>query len=158
MTQKKHLDIKDIMQRLPHRPPFLLIDRIVDWGPKKVVAHKMVTINEPYFTGHFPTEPIVPGVLLGESMAQASAFFGPNGSEGQGDAPPPESADPSIGKKAFLTGMNLKIKKPAVPGDLLVITVFLIKQFGQLNKIKGSITVDRQEIASADFSVALVAE
>lgn len=152
--QKNFLDIKDIMARLPHRPPFLLIDRIVDWGPKRVVAHKNVTINEPYFEGHFPTEPIVPGVLMGESMAQASAFFGP-----PKDADPaeiPDDVDPSIGKKAFLTGMNLKIKRPAVPGDQLVISVFLVKQLGQMNKIRGEIHVDRQPIASADFSVAMV--
>ena len=152
--QKKHLDIKDIMERLPHRPPFLLIDRIVDWGPKRVIAHKNVTINEPYFQGHFPTEPMVPGVLLGESMAQASAFLGP-----PPDAEPediPEDADPSLGKRVFLTAMTLKIKRPAVPGDQLVITVFMVKQLGQMSKLRGEIQVDRQQVASADFSVAMV--
>lgn len=142
---EKYLDIQDIMKRLPHRPPFLLVDRIVEWGPKKVVAHKNVTINEPYFPGHFPAAPIVPGVLLAESMAQASAFIEPEDAE----------ADQDMGDKAFLTGLNLKLKRAAVPGDQLVITITLLKQMGEMSKFKGNITVDRQEIASADFSVAL---
>ena len=149
----KHLDIQDIMRRLPHRPPFLMIDRIVSWGPKQVVAHKNVTMNEPYFTGHFPAAPIVPGVLLGESMAQASAFIEPEVDGAEGGAA--DGLRDGIGDKAFLTGMNLKLQRAAVPGDRLVVTVTLLKRLGALSRFKGQITVDRQEIATADFSVAL---
>lgn len=153
---EKHLDINDIMQRLPHRPPFLMIDRIVSWGPKQVVAHKNVSINEPYFVGHFPAAPIVPGVLLGESMAQASAFIEPEtDASGGGAADRPREG---IGDKAFLTGMTLKLHRPAVPGDLLVITVVLLKRLGAMSRFKGQIHVDRKEIATADFSVALAGD
>ncbi|WP_349368693.1 3-hydroxyacyl-ACP dehydratase FabZ [Salinarimonas sp.] len=151
-----HLDIQDIMRRLPHRPPFLMIDRIVSWGPKQVVAHKNVTMNEPYFAGHFPAAPIVPGVLLGESMAQASAFIEPETDAAEGGAA--DRPLEGIGDKAFLTGMTLKLHRAAVPGDQLVVTVVLLKRLGVMSRFKGQIHVDRREIATADFSVALAAD
>lgn len=150
----RHLDIQDIMRRLPHRPPFLLIDRVLSWGPKEVVALKNVTMNEPYFAGHFPAAPIVPGVLLAESMAQASAFIEPE-AEPESAVTPGAPAGEAIGDKAFLTGMTIRLHRPAVPGDQLVITVTLLKRLGDLSRFKGLIHVNRQEVATADFSVAL---
>lgn len=144
----KPLMATDIMKRLPHRYPFLLIDRVLKYGGNEVIAIKNVTINEPYFVGHFPVEPIMPGALIGEAMAQAAAFIG-NGQEVEADAP-------GLGEKAFLTNLNLKLEHPVRPGDQLMITARLIKRFGKLMKISAVTTVDKLPVASADITVALV--
>jgi 3-hydroxyacyl-[acyl-carrier-protein] dehydratase len=128
----------DITRRLPHRFPFLMIDRVVKWGGDEVVAIKNVTVNEPFFPGHFPSEPIMPGVLIGEAMAQASAFLG----------------EASAGSKAFLVNINLGIKKPVVPGDQLVITSRLVKRFGKLMKISARCEVEGEIVAEAELTVA----
>lgn len=140
------LDPKAIMQRLPHRYPFLLIDRVLRSGGGEAVALKNVTVNEPFFTGHFPTEPIMPGMLIGEAMAQTAAFVGgpeEGGAEGA-----------SIGEKAFLTNINLKLERPVIPGDQLVITARLVKRLGKLMKISAQATVDKAVVASAEITVA----
>ncbi len=131
------LDIHQIRKRLPHRYPFLMIDRILERSQNEALALKNVTINEPYFQGHFPNEPIVPGVLIGEAMAQAAAFIGGDGGDG----------GESMGDKAFLTGMNLKIEKPVVPGDQLLIKVRLIKRLGKLMKFSAQGTVGKAVVA-----------
>jgi 3-hydroxyacyl-[acyl-carrier-protein] dehydratase len=147
-TGDRPLSAKEIMQRLPHRHPFLMIDRVLRHGGGEAVAIKNVSAGEPHFCGHFPAEPIMPGVLIGESMAQTAAFVGA-----------PDSAEPAaggIGEKAFLTGMNLKIERPVVPGDQLVITARLVKRLGKLMKISARATVDQVVVASAEITVALV--
>lgn len=144
---QKPITGKEIMRRLPHRYPFLMIDRIISSGNGEAVAIKNVTMNEPHFPGHFATEPIMPGVLIGESMAQTAAFI-----SGDGDS---DNAG-SIGSKAFLSSINLKIERPVIPGDQLIITARLIKKFGKLMKITASAKVDGIEVASADITLALV--
>lgn len=140
------LGIAEIRKRLPHRYPFLMIDRVLERSPGVAVALKNVTINEPYFQGHFPTEPIVPGVLIGEAMAQTAAFIG-------GD----EAADTeSMGDKAFMTNINLKIERPVVPGDQLILKARLIKRFGKLLKISAQATVGKVQVASAEITVAMI--
>jgi beta-hydroxyacyl-[acyl carrier protein] dehydratase FabZ len=109
-------DIKDIMSVLPHRPPFLLIDRIEEVVPgERVVAIKNVTMNEPFFVGHFPGEPVMPGVLIVEAMAQAGAYA-------------VLSMDEYKGKLAFFGGIDkAKFRRKVVPGDTLRIEVEIIK-------------------------------
>ncbi|HCT65606.1 MAG TPA: 3-hydroxyacyl-[acyl-carrier-protein] dehydratase FabZ [Lachnospiraceae bacterium] len=109
-------DIKDIMSVLPHRPPFLLIDRIEEVVPgERVVAIKNVTMNEPFFVGHFPGEPVMPGVLIVEAMAQAGAYA-------------VLSMDEYKGKLAFFGGIDkAKFRRKVVPGDTIRIEVEIIK-------------------------------
>ncbi len=104
------MDIREIMEILPHRYPFLLVDRILELEDRKrVVALKNVTINEPFFQGHFPGVPVMPGVLQCEAMAQAAGIMMLNRLRG-------------TGKLAFLMSMNhVKFRKPVVPGDQLTI-------------------------------------
>lgn len=142
----KPLGIKQIKQRLPHRFPFLMIDRVLKYGGGEALAIKNVSINEPYFEGHFPNEAIMPGVLLGECMAQTAAFIGDP--EQGGDEPA------SLGRKAFLTGINLKIERPVVPGDQIMITARLVKRLGKLMKISAQATVDKVIVASAELTIA----
>lgn len=143
----KPLNAREIMQRLPHRYPFLMIDRVLRCGGGEAVAVKNVSINEPYFSGHFPSEPIMPAVLIGESMAQTAAFVGGNGDDKGANVG-------SIGAKAFLTSLNLKIERPVIPGDQLVITARLVKRLGKLTKISAQATVDKVIVASAEITVA----
>lgn len=144
--ESTELGINEIRKRLPHRYPFLMIDRVLQRSSTEAVALKNITINEPYFQGHFPAEPIVPGVLIGEAMAQAAAFIGGDGGDGA----------ESIGDKAFLTGMNLKIERPVVPGDQLVIKVRLMKRLGKLMKFSAHASVGKAVVASAEMTVAML--
>ena len=111
------MDIQKIQSLLPHRYPFLLVDRVVESEPgKRLVAIKNVTINEPFFPGHFPSKPVMPGVLLIEAMAQATGLLAM------------ESAD--VPKEAiyYLVGVDkARFKKPVVPGDQLVFEVEVLK-------------------------------
>lgn len=139
------LDIHAIRQRLPHRYPFLMIDRVLDQRPGEATALKNISINEPYFQGHFPSEPIVPGVLIGEAMAQTAAFIGgePGGQE-------------PVGDRAFLTGIHLKIDRPVGPGDQLIIRARLVKRLGKLMKVTAQACVGKAVVASAELTVAMV--
>jgi len=103
------LDVNDIMKLLPHRFPFLLVDRIIEIEPgKKIVGLKNVTINEPFFPGHFPGHPVMPGVLIIEAMAQVAAIYVYH------------SSDDNNGKITYFVGIdNAKFRKPVVPGDQL---------------------------------------
>ena len=134
-------DIKDIMKVLPHRPPFLLIDRIVELDEgKRVVAIKNVTMNEPYFVGHFPGEPVMPGVLIVEAMAQAGAYA-------------VLSMDEFKGKLAFFGGIDkAKFRKKVVPGDTLRIEVEIIKLKMNAGIGKGIAYVDGKKACEAEIT------
>jgi len=110
------MDIKEIMSVIPHRPPFLLIDKILEFEPgKKITAIKNVTMNEPFFTGHFPGKPVMPGVLLVEAMAQAGAVI-------------LLSLEQFKGKIAYFGAINkAKFRGMVVPGDTLKIDVEITK-------------------------------
>jgi 3-hydroxyacyl-[acyl-carrier-protein] dehydratase len=109
------MDIKKILEYLPHRYPFLLVDRVLSCDPgKTIVALKNVTINEPFFQGHFPNYPVMPGVLIIESMAQAAAILTFHS----------ERAKPDKHSVYFFVGIdNARFKKPVVPGDTLRLQV-----------------------------------
>ncbi|HWI41345.1 MAG TPA: 3-hydroxyacyl-ACP dehydratase FabZ [Verrucomicrobiae bacterium] len=108
------MDVKQIMEILPHRYPFLLVDRIVELEPeKRIVAIKNVTINEPFFVGHFPGHPVMPGVLIIEAMAQAAGIMA---TLALGDA--------VKGKVTYFLGIdNARFRRPVVPGDQLRIEI-----------------------------------
>lgn len=140
------LDIKEIIRLLPHRYPFLLVDRILEGEKmKNLVGLKNVTINEPFFQGHFPSEPIMPGVLILEGMAQAGgilAFY---------------SMPEIVGEKlVYFAGIDkVKFRRPVVPGDQLIYIVEVIKQKGKIWKMAGKAKVDGKLAAEAELMAAL---
>ena len=138
------LDINEIQQILPHRPPMLLVDRITSLDPfKSATGIKCVTMNEPFFLGHFPGHPIMPGVLLLEGMAQVG---------GVAMLYPAEHR----GKIALFGGMeNVKFKRPVVPGDTVVTKAELVRVRGLFGLLHADAYVEDELVASADFKFAL---
>ena len=138
------MDIKEIMEILPHRYPFLMIDKIIDLIPGKSASGiKNVSINEPYFAGHFPGNPIMPGVLMIEAMAQvgACAILGEEKYRHQ---------------LAYLAGVDhVRFKRLAVPGDVLLIRTELIKIRATIGKAKGTIMVNNELVCGGEFLFAL---
>jgi 3-hydroxyacyl-[acyl-carrier-protein] dehydratase len=143
------LDIKEIMARLPHRYPMLLVDRVLEMVPgKSIVAIKNVSIDEPFFTGHFPHNPVMPGVLIVEAMAQAAALFS---FEDDQDLNP---ADKKIAY--YLVGVDgARFRRPVVPGDQLRLEVAADRISRSICKYTGCATVDGQEVASAKLMCAI---
>ena len=139
-------DICGIMRSIPHRYPFLLVDRVVEMEPgKRIVAYKNVTINEPFFQGHFPEAPIMPGVLIIEAMAQAGAVLLLNAMEDR------ES------KLVYFTGIDkARFRRTVVPGDQLRFTLEVLKLRSSTCKLKGRAEVDGQLAAEAEILSALV--
>lgn len=140
------LTITDIQKILPHRAPFLLVDRIIELEPmKKAVGIKNVTMTEDHFRGHFPDSPIMPGVLILEAMAQVG---------GVAMLYPEENR----GKLALFGSMeNVKFKRPVVPGDQLRMTAELVKLRGSIGKIHCEAYVEDKLAAQGDFTFALKA-
>ena len=136
------LDILAIMQRLPHRYPFLLIDRIVRFEPgEEIVALKNVTMNEPFFQGHFPAKPVMPGVLIIEALAQAGGILAAEirGPEKQGDI-------------IYFMGMDaVRFRKPVVPGDQLMLEARVLRMRSRVAKMAGRALVDGQLVAEAEL-------
>lgn len=140
------LDINAIMQVMPHRYPFLLVDRIIDFVPQeRVVGLKNVTINEPFFPGHFPGQPIMPGVLIVEAMAQVGGFMLLNSEENPGN------------KLVYFMGMdNVRFRKPVVPGDQIRFELEMIKHRRSYCKMAGKAYVKDDLVAEADLMAAVV--
>lgn len=142
----KLLDINMIMKILPHRYPFLLVDRIIEVNEaeKKVVGIKNVTINEPFFQGHFPGYPIMPGVLILEAMAQVAGVAALN-------------IPGNIGKLAFFLSINnAKFRKPVVPGDTLRIEAQLLKAKMSVMQAHAVAKVNDEITTEADLMFAFV--
>lgn len=135
-------DIEAIMNFLPHRYPFILIDRIIKLvAGKEIVALKNVTINEAYFQGHFPGIPIMPGVLIIEAMAQAGGVLAI-------ESLPAEQH----GNLVYFMGMDkVRFRKPVVPGDQLIFEVQILKLRSKAAKISGIATVDENLVAEAEL-------
>ena len=140
------LDIYDILKHLPHRYPFLLIDRVVDYEPgKTLVAIKNVTHNEPHFPGHFPNRPIMPGVLILEALAQATGIL----------AFKTLDHIPDENSLYYFVGIdNARFKQPVEPGDQLQLEVEYVKQMRGIWKFKGKALVDGKVVCSADLMCA----
>ena len=143
---KKEYNIQEILAILPQRYPFVMIDRITDFVPgKKCTAIKNVSVNEPYFQGHFPGRPIMPGVLILESMAQAGAFLVLHDLENP------------LEKGMLFSGVEKsKFRIPIVPGDQIILKMELIKFRLGTTKIRGEAYVDNKLVAEATLLASLV--
>jgi UDP-3-O-[3-hydroxymyristoyl] N-acetylglucosamine deacetylase/3-hydroxyacyl-[acyl-carrier-protein] dehydratase len=144
VTESTGMEIEDIMKALPHRYPFLLVDRILEKSEKHVVGIKNVTINEPFFQGHFPGHPIMPGVLIIEAMAQVGGMLL------MGAVPHPEN------KVVYFTSLNnVKWRRPVKPGDQIRFELELLQVRGPMCKMSGVAKVDGQIVAEADMGAVV---
>jgi len=143
------LDIKGILERLPHRYPMLLIDRVLSMEPgKSIVAIKNVSINEPFFPGHFPHHPVMPGVLILEAMAQAAALFSFSDDSGLKN-----QSEPSV---YYFVGIDgARFRRPVVPGDQLRIEIDAERLSRSICKYQGRALVDGQLVAEAKLMCAI---
>lgn len=135
------LDINEILQHLPHRYPFLLIDRVTECKEGEYLkGYKNITFNEPYFLGHFPQKPVMPGVLILEALAQATGILAFRTSNKR----------PDSDSLYYLVGIDdARFKQPVVPGDQLVLRVEVIKEKRGVWKFNGEASVDGNVVASA---------
>jgi 3-hydroxyacyl-[acyl-carrier-protein] dehydratase len=141
------LDIRQIMEFLPHRYPLLLVDRVLEIeSGKRIKALKNVTINEPFFVGHFPHVPVMPGVLIIEAMAQAAGILSFHTMERKAD-------DKSV---YYFVGIDgARFKRPVVPGDQLIIEVEILRLARSISKFSAKATVDGQVAAEAELMCTL---
>ena len=139
------LDIEGIKSVLPHRYPFLLVDRILEMDTgSRAVGLKNVTFNEEFFQGHFPGHSVMPGVLVLEAMAQVGGVL-------------LLSLSRNRGKLAYFAGMDkVRFRKPVIPGDSMITEVQLIKAHGSIGKVRAVASVDNQVVAEGEFMFALV--
>ena len=139
------MDIRSILKTLPHRYPFLLIDRIVELEPgPRAVAIKNVTVNEPHFTGHWPENPVMPGVLVVEAMAQTAGVA-------------LLTVHQTNNKQAFLGGVDkMRFRRPVTPGDQLIIEAEVVRWKGTMGRVHIVAKVEGEVACEGDFSFALV--
>ena len=135
-------DIQKILELLPHRYPFLLVDRVIELIPDdRITALKNVTINEPFFPGHFPDQPVMPGVLIIEAMAQAGGLLAFESGSGA-----------KRGKLIYFMGMDkVRFRKPVIPGDQLIFEAKILKWRSKVAKMAGTASVDNQLVAEAEL-------
>ena len=139
---EKLFDIEKIMELLPHRYPFILVDRVTrfDLG-KSIVALKNVTINEPFFQGHFPGKPIMPGVLIVEAMAQVGGILWISSQDKE-----------AAGSLFFFTGVDkVRFRRPVVPGDQVIVDVGMLKIRGKVAKMTGKAFVEDKVVAEGEL-------
>lgn len=144
------LDVQDIMRYLPHRYPFLLVDRVVACEPgQSLTAYKNVTINEPFFQGHFPIKPVMPGVLILEALAQGTGLLAFRTEEARG-------ADPTAEQRLYLfVGIDkARFRRQVVPGDRLDLTVELKRAVRGIWQFHGVARVDGEVCAEAELMCA----
>ncbi len=138
-------DITDILNILPHRYPFLLLDAILEENPGEVVGIKNVSMNEPFFTGHFPSHPIMPGVLIVEAMAQTGAILILDAIE-----------EPEKKLAYFMSIDQVKFRKPVVPGDQIQLEVSLIRSRASSHKMAGKAYVAGELVCEAELMAGIV--
>jgi 3-hydroxyacyl-[acyl-carrier-protein] dehydratase len=146
MSEPFKMDIEAIMRQLPHRYPFLLVDRVLECVPGEyVLALKNVTFNEPFFPGHFPHRPVMPGVMIIEALAQAAGVL----------AFKTAKVVPDTETRFYFVAIdNARFRKPVVPGDQLKLKVTLKRAFKGIWKFHGVAEVEGVEVASAEMMVA----
>ena len=151
MNDKALFELADLLPVLPHRAPFLFVDRVTKLDPhKSIVAERRLRAEEPHFAGHFPGRPIMPGVLIAEALAQTSGLL-IGLSEMASAAAPPEKP-----KAFFLAVTNIKFTHPAVPGDTLVLRATADRNFGALFRFNVEAAAGRNLIASGSLTLAMV--
>ena len=139
------LNIKEIQKIIPHRYPFLMIDKVVDLKPnEKLIALKNVTINENFFVGHFPGEKVMPGVLIVEAMAQAGCIYFYYSKDMQGKD-----------LIYYLAKVSVKFSKPVTPGDQIIIEVTTIKMMNKAGFLKTKAIVDDKVVAEAEIGFGI---
>lgn len=139
------MDIREIQAVLPHRYPFLLVDRVLELSDDKVVALKNVSANEPFFQGHFPGHPVMPGVLIIEALAQAGACL----------ACKATNFDPQKQVIYFMAIDKVKFRKMVVPGDQLILEVVPLRKGGAIWKMRGEAKVGGDVVTEAEFLATL---
>jgi len=146
MSEPLKLDIEAIMHQLPHRYPFLLVDRVLECVPgERILALKNVTYNEPFFPGHFPHRPVMPGVILIEALAQASGILA---FKTAGVVPDHDT------RFYFVAIDKARFRKPVEPGDQVVLKATLVRAFKGIWKFQCAAEVDGAVVASAEIMVA----
>ncbi len=141
------MDLTEIKRILPHRYPFLLIDRVVEHSADEIIAIKNVSANEHFFQGHFPNDPIMPGVLIVEALAQTGGILAFVRLPDQ------------LGRPFYFGGIDkVRFRKPVRPGDRLVMKVRVLKQRGGLFKMKGEAFVDETLVAEAELTAVIDVE
>lgn len=141
------IDITEVMERIPHRFPMLLVDRCEEYKQNEsIVGIKCVTVNEPFFQGHFPHYPVMPGVLLIEAMAQTGAVL------------MSKSLEVDVGGKAifFMSADNCRFRQPVRPGDVVRMPVRVVRHRGDVFKFAGQCLVDGKVAAEAEFAAMVV--
>lgn len=146
MSDKPFMDINAVMRQLPHRYPFLLVDRVLECVPgKSIRAVKNVTINEPFFTGHFPHRPVMPGVMIIEALAQAAGIL----------AFVTAGVIPDEATRFYFVGIDkARFRRPVEPGDQLILRAELERAFKGIWRLTTIAEVDGEEVCSADMMVA----
>jgi 3-hydroxyacyl-[acyl-carrier-protein] dehydratase len=147
MTENMAISINEIMDLIPHRYPFLLVDKVINFEKgKSATGIKNVTMNEQFFTGHFPGNPVMPGVLIIEALAQTSGVL------------VAKSLDAKPGEKTvlFTTINNVKFRKPVLPGDRLELNVKIVKNKMNIWVLKGEAFVDGKKVSEAGFSAMIL--
>jgi 3-hydroxyacyl-[acyl-carrier-protein] dehydratase len=146
MTEPITLDINAVMKQLPHRYPFLLVDRVVECLPgERIRAIKNVTYNEPYFVGHFPHQPVMPGVMIIEALAQAAGIL----------AFRTAGVIPDETTRFYFAGIDkARFRKPVVPGDQVTLTATLERSIKTIWRFSTVALVGDEEVASADMLIA----
>ena len=139
------LDIVAIERILPHRYPFLLVDRVDEIGEERVIARKLMSRNEPFFNGHFPGHPVMPGVLIIEALAQAGALL----------AAHVTSFNPETHVVYFMAIDNARFRKPVVPGDVLTLDVVPLRKGKAIWKLKGEAKVGDVLVAEAEMMASI---
>lgn len=142
-------DINNIIDMIPHRYPILLVDRVVEFMPESgLVALKNVTFNEPHFMGHFPSRPIMPGVLIVEAIAQASAIYVVK-----------KLGESARGKLVYFMSIDdVKFRKPVVPGDSLYIHIETMQNRGNVWKFRGEAKIDGKKVTQGVVTAMIVEE